>query len=88
MSISNSLLGQEKIVRLLIDEGANLDIQDKHGATPLHLAIKSKQDLWETINSLIGNGADIHIKDDNGNTALHLAALNDIPGTKMFSSTC
>ena len=57
-----------------------MNIQDKHGVTPLHLAIKSKQDLFDTVTLLVTNGADIHIKDFSGNNALIYAAENNIPG--------
>jgi ankyrin repeat protein len=65
--------GQEKIVWLLIDRGAELDIksQNKIGNTPLMAAVAGGK--LEIVNMLLENGADPDEEDASGNDALTLA---------------
>lgn len=65
--------GQSSSVERLISLGAKIDIQDKSGNTPLHLAI-IKQDV-EMVKLLIkAGGIDINlIKNQNGSTPLKIA---------------
>ena len=55
-------------MELLINNGANINIVNNYGYTPLTVASLSG-DL-EIVNLLISNGADINIHDNYGNTAL------------------
>jgi len=61
-----------EIVRMLIDAGANLNMQDKHGDTPLLVAIMKNNPI--IVQMLIDAGADLNMQAKNGRTALHLAA--------------
>ena len=61
-----------EIVRMLIDAGADLNVQDKHGDTPLHVAIMTNYPI--IVQMLIDAGADLNMQAKNGRTALHLAA--------------
>ena len=57
----------KSLVLLLLKNGANMDIQDYNGATPLHYAIYKNT----TIQDLITYGADINKQDFNGDTSVH-----------------
>jgi ankyrin repeat protein len=59
---------QNEIVDFLIQSGANVNLQNRKGFTPLHLAIKNS--ALYTSQALIDNGADITLKDKNGQTPL------------------
>ena len=64
--------GRVEIARMLIDAGANLDIQDDQGQTPLHWAAKYGRE--EIARMLIGAKADVNVQDKWGSTPLHGAA--------------
>ncbi|KAF8419529.1 ankyrin repeat-containing domain protein, partial [Tirmania nivea] len=57
--------------QILLDSGANYDIQDEHGATPLHIAVE--YDRNEIAKLLLDKGASCDIRDDEGNTPLRKA---------------
>lgn len=59
-------------VKLLIDHGADVAMQDETKSTPLHLA--SSLGSTETVRLLIEHGADVTARDTNHRTPLHLAA--------------
>lgn len=76
--------GKKEIVRLLIENGAEINSQDDwkgnmtrpegtEGWTPLIFAADS--DHEEVVNLLIENGADVNVKTKSGVTALSLAKL-------------
>jgi len=60
------------IIHLLIQNGWQINQQDKQGNTPLHLA--ANKGNFEAVKALIENGADITKKNNAGKTAAHLAA--------------
>ena len=60
------------IVRLLIDHGADVTVQDETKSMPLHLASSSGSDM--TVRLLIEHGADVSARDENHRTPLHLAS--------------
>lgn len=65
-------LGNEKVVDMLIQNGANINFVAKDGATPLHAAAENG---YENItNTLIQNGANINARNKLGFTPIHLAA--------------
>ena len=67
--------GSVEIARMLIDAGADLDVQDTWGSqTPLHVAAINER--VEIARMLIGAGADVNVQDDYGWTPLHYAANN------------
>lgn len=55
----------------LIRKGVDLDIQGKHGDTPLMHAVYFS--YYEIVQALLENGADPHIEDNRGRTALSVA---------------
>ena len=65
-------------MKLLIERGANINLQDDFGRTPLHLvcenAANSANDHHDLLDYLLQNGANPCIQDLNGSTPLHIAA--------------
>ena len=68
--------GDLETVKLLIENGADIDAKDKDGYTVLMYA--SNNGNLEIIKYLVENGADINIKDKNGDTALNYARTEGI----------
>ncbi len=66
----------EDTVSVLLENGANADIQDNNGHTALHMASRySNGDSTEdTVRILLEHGTDADIQDNNGYTALHMAS--------------
>lgn len=63
--------GKNQVANLLIEKGADVNIADRTGTTPLHLAAKYRTP--ELVDLLIKHGADVNQKDENNKTALDLA---------------
>lgn len=61
------------MVRALIELGADVNQQNSKGQTPLHQAVKRRDQ--QTISYLITNGTDVTIKDDWGLSAYEWAQL-------------
>jgi ankyrin repeat protein len=61
-----------KMVKMLLDNNADVDVSDIEGGTALHYACYNGHE--EIVNLLLMNGADINCKDDRGWTPLHVAA--------------
>ncbi|WP_338405958.1 ankyrin repeat domain-containing protein [Wolbachia endosymbiont (group A) of Longitarsus flavicornis] len=64
--------GEFDKVKLLLDRGANIEIQDKFGYTPIFLATQSGK--WSVVELLLDRGANIDAQDKEGKTLLHFAA--------------
>jgi len=73
---------QLKIMRLLLDQGADVDARDNAGRTPLHYAsfcpgkpgiFATTSEMVEGSRLLLEHGADIRAQDDGGKTPLQLA---------------
>ena len=60
-------------VKLLLKLGANLNVRNKSGDTPLHIAVEEGR--IEIVEILLEAGADIQVEDHENNTPLHLAAI-------------
>jgi ankyrin repeat protein len=58
----------------LMNEGANVNIQDKDGQTPLHYACGHEPSVAEF---LVKHGADVNTLNNDGWTPLHLACLGN-----------
>ena len=59
------------VVRVLIDAGADVEIKDYEGRTPLHCAIEVVLDV---VKMLVEAGAGVNVTDNKGDTCLSLAA--------------
>ena len=57
----------------LLQEKVNLDVQNRHGETPLHLSVKKRDK--ESIKKLVASGASPEAVNNLGNTPLHEASF-------------
>ena len=65
----------ENAVKLLLDFGASVDLQDRSGHTALMFAAKAG--AFETLHLLLQAKADVTLKHDSGKTAMDWAKLSD-----------
>jgi ankyrin repeat protein len=63
--------GHQKLVRMLLDHGADPNVREASGFTPLHAA--AQNDDVEMIRALLLAGADLTMKSANGKTAMDVA---------------
>ncbi len=54
-----------------ISKGADVNIKNKDGKTPLHIAVENNYE--DIVKLLLQKNADVNAKDNNGNTPLHIA---------------
>ena len=64
--------GQTPLVQLLVEKGANVNVTDVSGNTPLHMAVKERNKTG--VKFLLEQGADVNVANVWGYTPLHLAA--------------
>ena len=65
-------LGNEELLKTMLTHKADPNIQDIHGNTPLHLAMRRKNLDYGAI--LLAAGANPNIENYKGDTPLHIAA--------------
>lgn len=65
---------QVETIRCLLEAGAEINAQDKNGATPLHRAVRTR--CAAAVKCLLERGADARLKNKSGSTAFHLAVQN------------
>ena len=63
-----------ELVQLLLERGADANVHDRSGATPLFNAAEHTSEL---VLVLLNAGADINNQDDTGRTSLHQIAQDD-----------
>lgn len=64
--------GQDRMVSLLLDKGADKDALDCDGGTPLCFAVENGH--LAVVETLVAAGADVKLRSTDGHTPLHLAA--------------
>ena len=67
---------QLECVKVLIDSGANLNLKNSIGRTPLIVAVQNQYEVCAQL--LIDSGADLNIQDQNGHTVLIFACSNNL----------
>jgi hypothetical protein len=65
---------QVETIRQLLSQGANLHLQDKNGATPLHRAVRTR--CAAAVRLLLQAGSDPTLRNKPGSTPFHLAVQN------------
>jgi len=65
--------GDKERVRLLLENGANVNARDRYGWTALMWAVF--KGYKEIVKLLLENGADVNVRDFFGNTALKFASM-------------
>ncbi|KAL8724981.1 MAG: hypothetical protein Q9181_006585 [Wetmoreana brouardii] len=73
-----------KLLRLLIQEGADVNAPDEDGESPLHFAL-AFEDNYDAARLLIENGADLANKTIDNRTPLHTFFTNTISQVMMKS---
>ena len=63
------------VIRKMVQRGANVNVTDRHGWTPLHWGAASTRGSAQAIKLLLKSGCDKDMKDEEGRTALDLAVL-------------
>jgi len=75
----------QQVLQLLLEHGAQVNLQITDGKTPLHLAIQQSQ--FEMVNYLLSKGADPRMKTQQNVTCLHFASSEgDKPTIEKFLS--
>lgn len=65
------MMGNSKIASLLLEKGANPNVQDRHGITPVHDAARTG--FLDTVEVLVEYGASVNIPDRSGALPIHIA---------------
>jgi ankyrin repeat protein len=65
---------QVATIQCLLDAGAEIDMQDRNGATPLHRAVRTR--CVAAVRSLLDSGANATLRNKPGSTPFHLAVQN------------
>ena len=73
---SAAMAGEPDEIRLLLEYGADVNLRDPKGNTPLHHTASSFQDPSLAVQIMLSNGADVNAKNKVGTTPLHGAARN------------
>ena len=71
--------GRLDIARVLLDHGADVNYQDSHGTSPLHLASRIPSN--DLIQLLLDHGANVNASDKEGRTALYHVSYQGQPET-------
>jgi ankyrin repeat protein len=61
------------LAKIIIDNGADLNTQDRNGNTALHYCVYYRN--YKLMELLVKEGANINIQDNNGNTPLQLSVM-------------
>lgn len=66
-----------RLVKAMLEHGADPNARDSAGHTPLHWAVQSA--AAETVRLLVAAGADVNAKDNDGETPLASVRIIDLP---------
>jgi ankyrin repeat protein len=66
--------GDDEAIVRLITAGADVNVEDDHGRTPLHCACHNGQDA--AVRSLISSGAKVNARDRKGTTSMQYACIS------------
>lgn len=73
-----------EIIKLLIENGADVNCQTQINNSPLHYAATLKENGVEIMKLLIYKGADVNAKNFYEDTPLHRAVFNSLENTKTL----
>ena len=79
-----AIWGDVRVGKLLLDAGADPNVQGEYGNTPLHEAVGQKH--HEFVKLLLAHGASKELHNDDGLTAADLANMSDDPRLKEILS--
>ncbi|XP_028307248.1 cyclin-dependent kinase 4 inhibitor D [Gouania willdenowi] len=65
------MMGNSQIATLLLEKGADPNVQDKHGVAPVHDAAQTG--FLDTLQVLVEYGASVNASDQNGSLPIHIA---------------
>lgn len=68
-------LGHEEVVELLLSRGAEIDIKDKNGEIPLHVAVKGSH--LNITKLLLEHESELEAADNFGRTPLRWAVMSN-----------
>lgn len=75
--------GHEGVVRILLDEGVDINAKNCEGMTALHMAVQRRQEA--ILRLLLEKGADANATDIEGRTPIHTAIYSDFQtGLKLL----
>jgi ankyrin repeat protein len=62
---------RQRVVKCIVEKGANVNGQDSKGSTAMHIAARSNQ--WGCFTELVQRHGNLELTDSNGDTALNVA---------------
>lgn len=75
------IVGDVKQVKKMISDGADVNVKDDYGCTPLHMSVKNP----EITKLMLKNGADTDCQENKGgSTPLHWALITNIESSKAI----
>ena len=83
--IKSGIEGHIETVKLLLEHGAQVNIEYNNCGSPLHMAIFVGSHT-DAVKLLLDHGADVNIQDDDGLSPLHIASFNG--GTETRKQHC
>lgn len=65
-----------KIIECLVENKANIDIQNKLDSTPLHFICKNEKLTLHKIKFFVENNCNINLLNEDNDSVLHVVAFN------------
>ncbi|MBN3306150.1 CDN2D inhibitor, partial [Amia calva] len=79
------MMGSTPVAKLLLSYGADPNVADGTGATPLHDAARGG--FLDTVETLVQHDANVHARDTSGRRAIDLALENGHEDVVAFLET-